>query len=60
MIDDTFWRPKNKYLTQMHATEDWGLCARDGVDRGSIIAVKAIALLRGQHNNSSASFVLEV
>jgi len=44
----------------MHATEYWGLCARDAMDRGSIIAVKALALLRGQHNNSTASFVLEV
>jgi len=44
----------------MHATEELGLCARDGMDRGSIIAVKAVALLRGQHNNSTASFVLEV
>jgi hypothetical protein len=60
MINDTFWRPIHKYLTQMHATEVWGLCARDGMDRGSIIAVKAVALLRGQHNNSTVSFVLEV
>ena len=44
----------------MHATEDWGLCARDGMDRISITAVKAVALLSGQHNNSSASFVLEI
>ena len=44
----------------MHATEDRVLCARDGMDRSSIIAVKAVALLRGQHNNSTASFVLEV
>jgi len=60
MINDTFWRPIHKYLTQMHATEDWGLCARDGMVRGSIIAVKAVALLRGQHNNSTSSFVLKV
>jgi len=59
MINDTFWRPLHKYLTQMHATENWGLCARDGTDRGFIIAVKATALLRGHHNNSTTSFVLE-
>jgi len=44
----------------MHATEDWGLCARDGLDSGSVIAVKAVSLLRGQHNNSASSFVLEI
>jgi len=55
-----FWRTRHKYLTQMHATEDWGLCARDGLDSGSVIAVKAVSLLRGQHNNSASSFVLEI
>jgi hypothetical protein len=60
MINDTFWRPINKYLTKMHATEDWVRCVRHGADRCSIITVKAIALLCGQHNQSPASFVFEV